>query len=488
MLLALVLQEALTAAASWFIIDIAKKLAWTIQAQSPQDGNWWVVHSFLILCGLYAGAYGSSLISWYFVETTGFTAYEKYVNNFDAAYENKIDLLHDAKTREDVEPYVGSEAFSVIFRFIYDLEFNVSILLLLVFNSLVLGDVIDGNYPYVFLLILMSLLVLQYIVRRPMAQASLHNQKHTNAMMAWAWAAWDNVLSGNKYNYQLWQATFRQRLAKSLRAQLRLVFWREGWGSISNLYALIIILGYTSWMAITKGGDAVYLVGLAASLPKQFDMLQDMRTFSNGISDWVAVFARIKGLCYSMQPSCLGIEKQNRIKFEKIKFQIKHDIFYIQNIDELLNKITALHPRVGRIKVRAANGVGKSTILVLLKIKLQAEAYYLPCQDRMQFQFNTPEDGVYPNHAAVQLENEMADEDEQLKNLRSAELSKISAGWSSGERQMLVLKEIVNHTHHPYYLLDEWSANLDAHRLAEADQCIDALALRAVVIEVSHHH
>ena len=49
-------------------------------------------------------------------------------------------------------------------------------------------------------------------------------------------------------------------------------------------------------------------------------------------------------------------------------------------------------------------------------------------------------------------------------------------GFSSGERQLKSLEEIVNATDAPVYLLDEWDANLDAANKAKADALVEALA------------
>jgi len=59
-------------------------------------------------------------------------------------------------------------------------------------------------------------------------------------------------------------------------------------------------------------------------------------------------------------------------------------------------------------------------------------------------------------------------------------------GFSSGERQLRALQEIVAHTDASIYLLDEWDANLDPNNRAAADALVEQLARRARVIEISH--
>ena len=59
-------------------------------------------------------------------------------------------------------------------------------------------------------------------------------------------------------------------------------------------------------------------------------------------------------------------------------------------------------------------------------------------------------------------------------------------GFSSGERQIKSLQEIVAYTEAPIYLLDEWDANLDAPNRAAALALVETLARRARVVEISH--
>ena len=59
-------------------------------------------------------------------------------------------------------------------------------------------------------------------------------------------------------------------------------------------------------------------------------------------------------------------------------------------------------------------------------------------------------------------------------------------GFSSGERQIRALREIVERTHASIYLLDEWDANLDLNNRAAADELVERLAKRARVVEISH--
>src|SRR6202042_3885310 len=94
--------------------------------------------------------------------------------------------------------------------------------------------------------------------------------------------------------------------------------------------------------------------------------------------------------------------------------------------------------------------------------------------DRLSFHFTG---GVDP----VDVEGD--DEDEVVVVAESMDQK---LGFSSGERQLKSLEEIVNATRAKVYLLDEWDANLDTANKAKADALVDELATRARVLEISH--
>jgi ABC-type cobalamin/Fe3+-siderophores transport system ATPase subunit len=127
----------------------------------------------------------------------------------------------------------------------------------------------------------------------------------------------------------------------------------------------------------------------------------------------------------------------------------------------------------GRINLRAGNGAGKSTVLAALKEALGPRAYYLPTTDRLSYRFG---DAVNPEGEA-----ELSDDDDEA---RAAAAKK--RGFSSGERQIETLQEIVANTQAEIYLLDEWDANLDAKNREIALTLVEVLAMRARVVEISH--
>jgi ABC-type multidrug transport system ATPase subunit len=141
----------------------------------------------------------------------------------------------------------------------------------------------------------------------------------------------------------------------------------------------------------------------------------------------------------------------------------------------------------GRVNVRGENGAGKSTLLLALKQSLRGHAYYWPTADRLAFDYAANEP-LPDDEDEDENQNQTENNDANAGNadVQPAAVKPKKRGYSSGEQQLAALKEIVQSTRAPLYLLDEWDANLDAKNRAKAWALIDQLAARARVVEISH--
>jgi ABC-type transport system involved in cytochrome c biogenesis ATPase subunit len=172
-----------------------------------------------------------------------------------------------------------------------------------------------------------------------------------------------------------------------------------------------------------------------------------------------------------MQPQP-DAEFDQRIHFDRLILREGEHANVVSSVGDAL-QIALAHP-TGRINVRGGNGSGKSSLLATLKTDLKQRAYYWPTTDRLAFRFAGGE---------VPVE---VDEDDEGEPVVVAESIEQKLGFSSGERQLKSIEEIVSATHAKVYLLDEWDANLDDANKAKADALIDELAARARVVEISH--
>ena len=454
----LVVEAALAAATTALIIqagyDVAK------EAFLITDFVWIVVAQ--------SASYIVGATSWVFAERAGFGAFGRYMMRFARDNRHLTSLLGDKTHRETVEPFLTNETFHIFFELVYELEADLKLFFGLIFNAAVLGYAIDAGLPLVYALVFVLLLTMQWLVRKPVAQAYLNHQKATNRMTAHTYTAWDNIFSGNRYNFRLWHDGFKQRLRAALAAQIRAILAREGLATVSGIVSLAILFAYLAMVAARDVGDTGLLIALAATLPRQIELSSNVYGLASGWNDLLAVWTRVGGACNAMHPQP-DAQFEARIRFDDLVMSRDGQPQPCISVAEALSLVTAAS--TARFLVRGSNGSGKSTLLVALKSQLGSQAFYWPTADKLAFAFDT----AHPND----------DGDEEVEDDEIGEPS-VRAGFSSGERQLKSLQEIVDHSRAKIYLFDEWDANLDAKNRAEAERLVRELATRAVVVEISH--
>jgi ABC-type multidrug transport system fused ATPase/permease subunit len=450
----LVLEAVLSAATTYLVIKIGRDIA---------GGQFFVIDLVWVFAAQSA-SYASGAVSWIFAEQAGYGAFGRYVLRFARLNRNETRLLHDKTAREQVEPFLTGETFYIFFHLMYELEGDLKLLLGLVFNSIVLGLEIDAGLPIAYAAVFAVLLTVQLLLRKPIAKAYLVNQQMTNRMTAQGYTAWDNVFAGNRYNLRLWMAGFKSRVRAGLRAQIRAVIAREGLSAIGGIIALGVVFSVMILIAANSGGDVGVLIAMAATLPRQIEMTNDVHQLSSGWNELVAIWARIEGVTENMRPPADPAHDE-RVQFDRLILREEDTVLDVGSIEDAL-RLLAAKP-TGRINVRGANGAGKSTLLAALKAIVKTRGYYWPTTDRLAFRF-------------VENVPEQPEEEPKPKTRRR------KRGFSSGERQLKSLQEIVDHTAASIYLLDEWDANLDKKNRAAAELLIDQLAQRARVVEISH--
>ena len=457
----LTVEAALSAGTTYLVIQTGRDVA----------NDQFVVSDLLWILGVQSLSYVVGAISWLFAERAGFGAYGRYMHRFAKTNRAQPTLLGDRAAREGVEPFLTGESFHIYFELMYELEAVLRLFLGLIFNAIVLGLEIDGGLPIAYAVVFFVCVGLQYRLRHASANAYLENQRRTNRMTAHSYTAWDNIFSGNRYNYRLWNREFKARLREALRAQIRAIMVREGMSTVSGIISLVIVFVAIAWVATNAHGDTETLIALAATLPRQIDLAHNVLGLAEGGNDLLAIWTRIGGAVdHFALPADADFAK--RIKHGKLKLRDGEAQLVGTNPTETLAAVRAL--KTGRINVRGGNGSGKSSLLALLKAELGSTAFYWPTTDRLCFEFAT---------TAVHKEtNDAADEDDA----ESAAIVPQKLGFSAGEWQIKTLEEIVHKTNAAFYLMDEWDANLDETNRAHANALMDELAARARVIEISH--
>jgi len=462
MMIALMMAEAMLAAATtWLVINAGRKVA---------EGNF-LLSDLIWILSAQSASYVAGVISWIFAERAGYRGFGRYMLRFARENRGKVKLFGDKPAREQVEPFLTGEAFQVFFNLIYELEFTLKLFLGLVFNAAVLGTEIDVSLPFAYVGAFGALLLMQWALQQPITRTYLENQRMNNRITAQGYTAWDNVFSGNSYNLRLWVGGFKRRLREALVAQIRAITAREGMSAMSGIVSLAIVFATISVVAVQNRGDMVILIALATTLPRQIEMTYELHLLATGWNDVIAIWTRLGGVAANMLPQPQAAF-DSRIKFDRLVLREGDEAHVVSSVNDAL-RIVLARP-TGRINIRGGNGAGKSSLLASLKTELRRRAFYWPASDRLAFKFAGD---VVP----VDVE-----EDDDGEVVVSKDTMEKKLGFSTGERQLKSLEEIVDATDARVYLLDEWDANLDVANKAKADALVDALAARARVVEISH--
>jgi ABC-type multidrug transport system fused ATPase/permease subunit len=457
----MVVEAMLTATTTWLVISAGRHVA----------NDEFLIGDLLWILAVQSASYILGAVGWIFAERAGSRAFGFYMLKFARENRTKVKLLHDKPTRENVEPFLTGETFRTLFDLIAELEFALKLFLSLVFNSIVLGSEIDASLPFAYGAVFAVLLVMQYMLQSPVTRAYLENQRMNNRITAHGYTAWENVFTGNRYNLGLWFNVFKDRVRAGLAAQIKAILTREGLSASSGIIGLAIVFATMIHVAVTNADDVELLVALATTLPRQIEMTYEVHLLASGWNDLLSIWTRLGGVASHMLPQPAA-DFDDRIKFDRLILRQDGGTKSCATLPDALQLVLA--KPTGRIQVRGGNGAGKSTLLAALKTELKNRAYYWPTNDRLSFKFTNMEriDPPTPDE----------EEDEDAEVVPDYKKS----GFSSGERQIKSLREIVAHTDASIYLLDEWDANLDANNRASADALVQQLAARARVVEISH--
>jgi ABC-type bacteriocin/lantibiotic exporter with double-glycine peptidase domain len=306
---------------------------------------------------------------------------------------------------------------------------------------------------------------MQWTMRRRVAAAYLENQRMTNRMTAQGYTGWDNVFAGNRYNLRLWLNGFKRKLRDGLHSQIVAIMTKESLSAASGIVGLAIVFAAMAYIAVTNSSDMEVMIALAATLPRQIEMTQDVHTFTSGWNELLASWARLTGVSDNMHPQP-DEHFDRRMKLDRLTLREGEATKSVTSLDDALRLVFS--QPTGRVNVRGPNGAGKSTLLTSLKSAVKTRAYYWPTADRLAFAFSRGKDEADDDGAPVEA------------------VPAKRPGFSSGERQLRALQEIVRHTDAPIYLLDEWDANLDPNNRDAANALVEELARRARVVEISH--
>lgn len=378
-----------------------------------------------------------------------------FIKSFVSANKNNIGEWNDKALKEQKLSILTSEGPAAIHAFI-DYVWDLYTYVLSVFlNVTALSIILEPLFSVTYALSITCVFIVMKLKRRTQTQMTERALNARIDLCQSLLAAWDNVLLGNEYNYELWQSKTQQRLNHCMQSNVALERFDQILAIVVSLITSIPTLLVVVFFVMTHRNNLVQLSSFIVALPLLFvNLSYTYQTLSLGFR-WSMHLGKLRGIYKAIAPAQFAAEAmETKIKWPKITisetppqkaFNEKAPSQNIASFEALLKKASSSC----RLTLRGDNGCGKSTALMLLKEKLATDAFFLPTQNQLTF---------------------MA----------------ASNAHSTGELLKSLLDEILEEVKADVLLLDEWDANLDKDNQEKLSSLIDTWAMKKCVIEVRH--
>lgn len=382
-------------------------------------------------------------------------AQRSFINSFVASNRDSIGEWSNKGLKQEKLSILTAEGPNTLNLFIdYAWDLYTYVLSVL-FNIMALAVVVEplflGSYA-ISVICVIAIMKMKRRTQRQLTQKALIARVDLCQSLL---AAWDNVLLGNFYNFNLWHDKTSQRLRRCLQRNVDVERFDQILAISVALMTSLPSLCIVVYFMLKNHGDVVKLTSFVVILPLLFMILSyTYQTLSLGFR-WAMHKSKLTTIYMAIQSTTDSpMLHEKKIKWPKMMAT------YSTHTDEHVSRMYTVpitsHEELlghtqnpGRLTIRGENGCGKSTALMLVKDTLGNRAFFLPTHNQLSF---------------------------------ISETNKYSTGESLKNR----LLEILERVDTDVLLLDEWDANLDSENQEKLSQLIDHISLKKCVIEVRH--
>src|SRR5260370_13122498 len=135
---------------------------------------------------------------------------------------------------------------------------------------------------------------------------------------------------------------------------------REGLSALGGIIGLAIVCSIMTYVGIANAGDSEVLMALAATLPRQIEMTNQVHQLTSGWNDVLALWTRLGGVARSMRPEP-DPNFDRRIKFDRLVLREDGRGNIFSSVEGAMR--LALAKRRGPVLVAGGNGNRESTRL-----------------------------------------------------------------------------------------------------------------------------
>lgn len=382
-------------------------------------------------------------------------AQRSFINAFVSSNKNNIGEWSNKKIKEEKLSLLTAEgpmAINTLIDYVWDLFTYV---LSVFFNILALSIVVEPLFAIAYGLSVTCVVLVMKWKRRTQRYLTRKALAARVSLSQSLLAAWDNVLLGNNYNFNIWQDKTTQRIERCRKHNVDLERFDQLLVIFVSLVTYLPSLLVVFYYAYNHRNDPISLTSFVVILPLLFMILTyTFQTLSLAFR-WSMHRSKLTAIYKAIQPVKDGHRPlEKKVSWSKIAVSpavssgakpLDTEFKPIQSCSDLLTQAS----QFGRMTMRGENGSGKSTALMLLKNALSHKAFILPTHSQLSF---------------------------------ISEKNNHSTGECLKER----LQEILEKVDADVLLLDEWDANLDKENQEKLSGLIDDLSSKKCVIEVRH--
>lgn len=441
----------------------------TFQQLMEASATYWLVSlmaaitkgaNFLPYMGLYlvtlAFPYIPLCVAYIFKISWKQEAQRSFINAFVASNKDNISEWSNKGLKEQKLSILTSEGPNSIHLFIDYIWDFYTYVLSVVLNVLALSIVVEPLFAVAYGFSISCVIVVMKLKRRAQRQLT---QKAITARIDLCQsllAAWDNVLLGNEYNFNLWDEKTTLRLNRCLQRNVALERFDQLLAIFVTLMTAIPSLSVVVYFVFKHLNDPVTLSAFVVILPLLFMILSYTHQTLSLAFRWTMHRSKLMTIYKTIQGSKeSSTNLERKVKWGRLVLSestaAPNDSISMAYPQPILSHIDLLKHanQSGRLTIRGENGSGKSTTLMLIKNALAKRAFFLPTHNHLSF---------------------------------ISETNKYSTGESLKNR----LLEILERVDVDVLLLDEWDANLDKENQEKLSALIDELSAKKCVIEVRH--
>lgn len=385
-----------------------------------------------------------------------FLAQQTYVTEFANAHKNQVVLNAETTFKENQEVWLISRNSNVI-QASLGIFYNIATLglgvLLNISSISFAGDLrLIISYIISFLIVYLAI---KYFKKNlsTLIEESSQNKALLSAILQ---SGWDNIVIGNKYNWNNWWETFLERLKNARNSSFKELY-KQNFSelTIRVLVTLPIFVG-TCFLIIININVPSNLIPLLITLPIQVRSIPEICAVATYMNLWNKMNIELTLLTKSLiapKEELVKLTNQpiDRINWQFITFRSGKKQLMFGSIEQIINYLSSI--KCGRLCIRGPNQSGKSTISNLLKQEFM-DAIYIPTNSKLFFK------------------------------------STFGLAVSTGQKMLYQLEELFmlvsQDGNSKVIILDEWDANLDNATLLKVSNLIDNIAKNHKIVEIRH--